>query len=165
LAGRLRVEALCLTIIINLERFFGMNQKLGALIKRRQAVTVLVVAFCLVISAATAACKKDSSPAATLQAFYQAFKGKDVEAYKKVVSKDSLQMLENRAEAMEKPLDDYIRMEMNRPSVKLPDKLETRNEKIEGDHATLELKNVEGGWNTVPFVKEDGQWKVSVDKL
>lgn len=142
-----------------------MNQTLCALIKKRQAATLLVVAFCLVISAATTACKKDSSPAATLQAFYNSFKEKDVEAYKRTVSKESLQVLENRAEAMEKTLDEYIRMEMNKPGVKLPDKLETRNEKIEGDHATLELKNSEGGWNTVPFVKEDGQWKVSVDKI
>jgi hypothetical protein len=143
-----------------------MNQNPGALISRRQAVTVLVVAFCLIISAATAACKKDSSsPTATLQVFYQSFKQKDVEAYKKTVSKESLQVLENRAGAEEKTLDEYIRREMNKPGVKLPDKLETRNEKIEGDHATVELKNVEGGWNTVPFVKEDGQWKVSVDKI
>jgi hypothetical protein len=140
-----------------------MNQKPGTLIKRRPTVTVLVVLLCLIAPAA--ACKKGSSPTATVQAFYQSFKDKDVEAYKRTVSKEGLQVLTNRAEAMEKSLDEYIRMELNKPGVALPDKLETRNEKIEGDRATLELKNIEGGWNTVPFVKEDGQWKVSVEKL
>ena len=140
-----------------------MNQKPGTLIKRRPTITLLVVLLCLI--AVAAACKKNSSPTATAQAFYQSFKDKDVEAYKRTVSKEGLQVLANRAGAMEKTLDDYIRMELNKPGITLPDKLETRNEKIEGDRATLELKNIEGGWNTVPLVKEDGQWKVSVDKL
>jgi hypothetical protein len=140
-----------------------MNQKPGTLIKRRPTVTLLVISLCLV--AAAAACKKNPSPTATARAFYQSFKDKDVEAYKRTVSKEGLKVLEDRAGAMEKSLDEYIRMELNKPGITLPDKLETRNEKIEGDRATLELKNIEGGWNTVPFVKEDGQWKVSVDKL
>ena len=132
--------------------------------RTRYTTTALIVALALIVSAATG-CEKGSTPAATVQAFYQSFKNKDVEAYKKTVSKNSLQMLETRAQNMDKSLDDYIRVEINKPGLTLPEKLETRNEKIEGDHATLELKNSEGGWKTVPFVKEDGQWKVSVDML
>jgi hypothetical protein len=127
-----------------------------------QGIAILVV---VALAFASAACKKGSSPTTTFQAFYRSFKDKDVEAYKKTVSKSSLQVLESRATAIDKSLDEYIRQEMNRPGITLPDKLETRHEKIEGDHATLEIKNNEGGWNTVPFVKEDGEWKVSVDKL
>ena len=74
-------------------------------------------------------------------------------------------MLERRAKDLDRTLDQYIKLDMEKPTRTLPDKLETRNEKIEGDRATLEVKNIEGGWNTVPFVKEDGQWKVSVDEL
>jgi hypothetical protein len=35
-----------------------------------------------------------------------------------------------------------------------------RNEKIEGDKATLEVKNSFGSWETVPFVREDNRWKI-----
>lgn len=43
---------------------------------------------------------------------------------------------------------------------------ETRNEHIEGDAATLELKNpVTGGWDKIPFVKEEGRWKIALDKF
>ena len=135
------------------------------LIRRKgthQSITLLVI---VALAFAPAACQKGPSPTVTFQAFYQSFKDKNVEAYKKAVSKSSLEVLERRAADLDKPLDEYIRQEMNKPGITLPDKLETRNEKIEGDHATLEIKNNEGGWNTVPFVKEDGQWKVSVDKL
>jgi hypothetical protein len=40
---------------------------------------------------------------------------------------------------------------------------ETRNEKIEGDKATLEIKDDKmDKWDTVPFVREDGQWKIAI---
>ena len=39
---------------------------------------------------------------------------------------------------------------------------ESRNEKIDGDKATLEIKNdKKGTWDTIKFVKEDEQWKIS----
>ena len=40
---------------------------------------------------------------------------------------------------------------------------ETRNEKIDGDKATLEFKDTGGdsNWTTAHFVKEDGEWKVA----
>ena len=43
---------------------------------------------------------------------------------------------------------------------------ETRNEQIDGDAATLEIKNpVTGGWDKIPFVKEEGRWKIALDKF
>jgi hypothetical protein len=38
-----------------------------------------------------------------------------------------------------------------------------RNEKIDGDNATIEIK-IEGpitGWYTIPFIKENGEWKIA----
>jgi Cu/Ag efflux protein CusF len=139
-------------------------------VHRAQTERFLGVAMILLltlIALSVAACKKssDESPGAIFQAFYESLKNKDVEAYKKTVSKNTLQILERRAKEIDRTLDAYIKMDMDKPTRKLPDKLETRNEKIEGDRATLEVKNTEGGWNTVPFVKEDGQWKVSIDKI
>ena len=40
----------------------------------------------------------------------------------------------------------------------------SRNEKITGDVAILEIKNEKTGqWDPLPFVKEDGNWKLAVD--
>jgi hypothetical protein len=35
-----------------------------------------------------------------------------------------------------------------------------RNEKIDGDKATLEFEDAAGIWETMPFVREDGEWKI-----
>lgn len=41
---------------------------------------------------------------------------------------------------------------------------EMRNEKIDGDTATIEVK-AEGKWDETPLVKEDGIWKIAFDKV
>ena len=43
---------------------------------------------------------------------------------------------------------------------------ETRNEKIDGETATVEVKIDESGKNDLvyPFVREDGKWKLARDK-
>jgi len=41
--------------------------------------------------------------------------------------------------------------------------VEYRDEKIDGDKATLQVKDSAGSWETVPFVREGGVWKI--DKL
>ena len=38
-----------------------------------------------------------------------------------------------------------------------------RDEKVEGDKASLQVKTPSGRWETVPFVREDGVWKI--DKI
>ena len=35
-----------------------------------------------------------------------------------------------------------------------------KDEKIEGDKATLQFKNSFGAWETMPFVREEGVWKI-----
>lgn len=52
----------------------------------------------------------------------------------------------------------YLLMRVNaeRPAA-LP---ETRNEKIAGDIATLEVKSQKGDWDKAVFYKEDGEWKL-----
>jgi pyruvate/2-oxoglutarate dehydrogenase complex dihydrolipoamide acyltransferase (E2) component len=41
-----------------------------------------------------------------------------------------------------------------------------RNEKIEGDKATLEVKNFENGqFEEIPFIKEDGAWRIALDQV
>jgi spore germination protein GerM len=107
-----------------------------------------------------------SSPTSALKAFYEAQKNKkDVAAYKKTLSKGSLAMLEQGAKERNKTLDEALKEALADPTSKTPTMPETRNEKIDGDTATLEVQDDQSKrWSTMYFVKEDGDWKVALDK-
>ncbi len=116
----------------------------------------------------TAACAQQqgpaSSPTATFKAFFAAAKSKDVDGIKKALSKGSLEVMEGMAKEENMPLDEALKASISKPTAAtaVP---ETRNEKIDGDTATLEIKNEKTNkWDPLPFVKEDGQWKIAFDK-
>ena len=105
-----------------------------------------------------------SSPTATFKAFFEAQKKKDVEAIKKTLSKASLALLEKGAKAQNKSLETAIAegFASGSSTEEMP---ETRNQKIDGDNATLEVQDTSTKkWETMYFVKEDGGWKVALDK-
>jgi len=120
------------------------------------AIALIVFAF--------AACKfNSSSPTKTFGNFFEAQKKKDVEGMKKTLSKGSLAMMEKAAKEQNKTVDKAI-MEGFEAS-KTDKQPETRNEKIDGDNATLEVQNDETKkWDKVYFVKEDSEWKIALDK-
>ena len=115
---------------------------------------VALLAFTL-----AAACNKaGSSPTATAKAFYDAAKSKDVQGMKNQMSKDLLSEMEKFAKTENKSLDDFIKESNDQEPP--PATFESRNEKIDGDKATVEVNNGKGGWQTFTLVKEDGQWKL-----
>ena len=120
-------------------------------------ITSLLV-FALLVSA----CSKSggSSPTAAAKAFFDAAKSKDVQGMKNALSKKSLELMESFAKLENKTLDDSLK-----ENSKVPATFEARNEKITGDTATVELKSQGDKWETMPFVKEDGQWKIAFDQL
>jgi Domain of unknown function (DUF4878) len=124
------------------------------------------VAVALIITALfAAACNKGTTPTATFQAYVDAVKNKDVDGIKKTLSKKTLELFEASAKAMGKSTDDLLKTGLNEQAAPATTP-ETRNEKIEGETATLEVKDSKSGnWETVPFVKEDGQWKIAMDKM
>lgn len=69
-----------------------------------------------------------------------------------------MKMHELEAQAQNVDVDEIVKRETlfneNQKTVKW------RNEKIDGDLATLEVENSNGAWETVPFFKEDGVWKI-----
>jgi hypothetical protein len=121
------------------------------------AFSTSLLVFALLVSA----CSKSagSSPTAAARAFYDAAKSKDVKGMKNALSKKSLELMESFAKLENKTLDDSLK-----ENSKLPATFEARNEKITGDTATVELKGQGDKWDTIPFVKEDGQWKIAFDK-
>lgn len=101
---------------------------------------------------------KPATPFETLQSYTRAIKKKDTATMKRLLSSGSLKMAEQEAKAQGAPLDEIIERETlfsaNQTTV------EFRNEKIDAGKATIEMKNSNGKWNTVPFVREEGVWKI-----
>ena len=106
--------------------------------------------------------QKPSTPLETLKAYTQAIKKKDTAAMKSLLSKGSIKMAQDQAKNQNVPVDEIIQNE----TLFSPDQkaLEYRNEKTEGDSATIEVKNSFGSFDRIPFVKEDGAWKISKER-
>jgi hypothetical protein len=100
-----------------------------------------------------------STPTLAYKALYEAVKRKDTEGIKRAISKGTIEMMQSYAQLQKKPFEQVIENGMTETT--LP---ETRNEKIWGDVAILEVKNMKSGsWESLPFVKEDGVWKLAID--
>ena len=106
------------------------------------------------------------TPTETFKAYYEAIKAKDAEAVKRLFSKDTMKMLEDQAKQSNKTVDEVFKEGMEGASQEIPATMpEVRNEKIEGDTATIEIKDEKADkWETIHLVKEDGEWKVSFAK-
>ena len=103
------------------------------------------------------------SPTEVMTALNEAAKTNDAATIKGLISKGTLALLEESAKQQGKPVDDLLKQDASMPFEETP---EMRNEKIEGDTATVEVKNPATGEFDVkyPFVKEDGAWKLARDK-
>ena len=77
---------------------------------------------------------------------------------KLLLSSESIKMHEQEAKAQNLTLDDIVRRETLFTEGQKT--VEFRNQKIDGDKATLEVKNSFGTWETVPFLREDEEWKI-----
>ena len=119
--------------------------------------TLLFGLLCVVLISCTGE-RGPATPLETLKTYTKAYKHKDAASMKVILSKDSLKMSEQEAKAQGVSVDEIVKRE----TLFNPDQttVEFRNEKAEGDRATLEVKNSFGVWETVPFVKEDGVWKI-----
>lgn len=108
--------------------------------------------------AACAGSPKLLTPFETLQTYSAAVKKKDTAAMKRLLSDSTLKMHEKAAKDQGITLDEIVQREtLISPDQK---RAEYRNETIEGDRASIEVKNSYGIWDKVEFVKEDGVWKI-----
>jgi len=124
--------------------------------------TLFIFIICLL---ALAGCKSGGSPSATFKTYFEAQKKKDIPAMKQTLSKTSLAMMEASAKEQGTTLDKMIQGQLENPSSKIDKMPETRNEKITGDNATVEIHNEEANrWDIMYFVKEDGAWKIALDR-
>jgi hypothetical protein len=106
-----------------------------------------------------------STPTEAFNIYYDSIKKKDVNTFKSLLSKGTLNMLEERAKRQSTTLDAAINEGIVEASKEVPATLPpTRNEKVDGDKATLEVNDEKKEkWETIHFVREDGRWKLSFD--
>jgi hypothetical protein len=117
---------------------------------------ILIVS--LISFAVSCAASEPVSPLQTFKTYTKAIKAKDITTMKLLLSSATIKMHEKEAKAQGVTVDDIVKRETlfseNQKSV------EFKNEKIDGEKATLQVKNSYGSWETVPFVREDGVWKI-----
>ncbi len=102
------------------------------------------------------------SPTETLRALNEASKKHDPEAIKRYLSAGTLELLKESADKQKKQVDELLREEDGPPFLELP---EIGKETVNGDKATVEIKGKEmEEFDELPFVREDGSWKVAVDE-
>ena len=101
---------------------------------------------------------KPSTPLKTLKTYTTAIKKKDTTTMKLLLSESSIKMAEQEAKAQNVPLDEIVKRETLFKETQKT--VEFRNEKIDGDKATIEMMDSLGIWNVVPFVREEGVWKI-----
>jgi hypothetical protein len=99
-----------------------------------------------------------ATPTEAYKTAYAVRQKKDVAGMKRVLSKKMLGFFTEMGEAEHKSLDDELKELMDAPQAATA---EARNEKINGDTATLEYLDAKGEWKTMDFVKEGGGWKLT----
>lgn len=116
-------------------------------------ITVLAIAL---IACGTE--EKPSKPLDTLKAYHEAVLKKDATTMKLLLSDASLKLHQQEAQAQGLTLDDIVMRDTLFP---VDQKVfGYKNEKIEGNNATVEVKNNFSGYDIIYLVKEDGIWKI-----
>jgi len=148
---------------MNAEFFISKSFELKLKRKIMRIHKTIFVAFLALGFAACSNVQQTPSPSETLKKFIEASKKNDVETLKQVLSKGTLKMIEQSAKLQNITLDEALKKDNGKTLDKTP---EIRNEKIENETAIVEVKNAEtSDWDKIPFVKEDGQWKLALDKF
>lgn len=118
---------------------------------------IIILLFAGLLPACTEA-QKPSTPLETLKAYTTAIKKKDTTTMKLLLSDASIKMADQEAKAQNVTLDEIVKRETLFNETQ--DTLKHRNEKIDGERATIEVLDSSNLWNTVPFVREDDVWKI-----
>ena len=110
-------------------------------------------------SADTASTGSLATPTEAYKTAWAYRKNKDIAGLKRVMSKDVLDFLTEIGKGDKKSLDDMLMEMTEEVKANTP---EYRNEKINGDRATIEYKDDDGTWKPMDFVKEGNDWKLTL---
>lgn len=121
-------------------------------------IFILFLLCLMVASCSISDAPQPKTPLETLQTYVRAFQKKDYTTMKLLLSAATIKMHQESAKSQGVTLDDIVQRE----TLIAPDQktAEFRNQKVDGDKATIEMKNSFDAWNTINFVREEGIWKI-----
>jgi hypothetical protein len=135
---------------------------MSKVVMNRRMPAIMILAIVVAAGFITACSKGASSPTAALKGYYEAAKNKDYAAAKKYLSAATINLMEQGSKKMGKsPEEAFKESSTDANTSVMP---EFSNEKITGDTATVDMK-AQGQSVTMPLVKENGEWKLAMDKL
>ncbi|MEP6944540.1 MAG: hypothetical protein ABJA02_01390 [Acidobacteriota bacterium] len=113
----------------------------------------------------TTAVPGNDTPTEAYKRLFAAVKAKDIEAIKKQMSAKSIEFASMAAARNKTPIEKVFENGYTGTTFS-PTLPELRDERIAGDEAGLEVWNSKDSrWEDLPFVKEDGVWKLAVGDL
>jgi len=114
--------------------------------------------FSLVAITLACGASKPATPVETFKTYIKAVKAKDTASMKLLLSQATIKMHEDEAKAQGTTVEEIVKREtLFNEGQKT---VEYKDEKVDGEKATLQVKTNYGSWETVPFVREDGVWKI-----
>ena len=132
-----------------------------------RALSYILILFAVAAAAACGSSERPASPVETLKAYQIALKNKDTTMMKLLLSEGTLKLHQDEAKAQGVTLDEIVVQQSLFPADQRV--FSYRNEKIEGDKASVEVENSFGGWDKISLIKEGGAWKIdrksSVDQM
>ena len=123
----------------------------------RYTYTFVLSLFIAALGWACGGSAAPATPVETLKAYTIAVKKKDIKMMKMLLSAASMKIHEEQAKAQGVPIDEIVQRETLFPETQRV--FDYKNEKIEGEKATIEVKNDFGGWDIVHLVRESGIWE------
>lgn len=130
---------------------------------------IILLALLLTVVGFVFACSAMSSggatPTETYKLLYAAVKSKNTENIKKHLTRQTIEFGAMAAQRNNTPADKVY--ENGFTATTFAEKLPTmRDERVEGDMGALEVWNSKDSrWEDLPFIKEDGFWKLAVGEL
>lgn len=105
-----------------------------------------------------------NSPIEAYSFLFEAVKKGDTDAIKQISSKATRELAQFTASTYKKSCFDSYKNGFTETAMqeKMP---ETRDLRVEGDVAAMEVKTSKGTWENVPFVKEGNGWKLAIGDL
>ncbi len=102
------------------------------------------------------------TPTEAYKMLFAACKAKDVEKIKQLMSKSSLGLAEFSGSQQKKSMDDVLKNGLLAPTL-APSLTEIRDERVKDNFGAVEVFNPQtNSWEDLPFILEDGGWKVAV---
>lgn len=128
-------------------------------------VFLAATAFLIFACGGTGSATWGDTPTAAYQRLYSAVKSKNTDAIKREMTKKTLDFAQSVAARQNSPIEKVF--ENGFTATTFADSLpEIRDERVNGDMGAVEVYNSKDRrWEDLPFVKEDGFWKLAIGDL